>query len=61
MSMLKTKTKAKNKTQLFTNAHKIMYNASSLTVRGKKVETKKKKGKNVLWLIYLNSGVTHWR
>lgn len=45
MSMLKTKTKAKNKTQLFTNAHKIMYNASSLTVRGKKVETKQKKKK----------------
>jgi hypothetical protein len=43
MSMLKTKTKAKNKTQLFTNAHKIMYNASSLTVRGKKVKTKQKK------------------
>ena len=40
--MLKTKTKAKTKTQLFKNAHKIMYNASSLTVRGEKVETKEK-------------------
>ena len=51
MSMLKTKTKAKNKTQLFTNAHKIMYNASYLTVRGKKVESKKNEKMSYDWYI----------
>ena len=40
--MLKTKTKAKSKAQLFTDVHKVTYNAPSLTVRGKKVETKEK-------------------